>query len=253
MYLLLNSKNRTYGTSSDFTVSLGRFLDKYRFRAFRIMRVLIKANIYNVNETNNVFYFSQEDNTDPLNPVIDDFIIQIPFGNYDLDTLVSVLQNLMRTETGHGQYFVTANEQSGKITFALTLANFDFQISGGAGFPNNINEVIGFRNVTYNYVDEITGDYACDFTYCNEIHIRSNLSTSTVYSDYDDAFTDICEIIFNTDSGFELINHEPLRPIACDCSNVGSVNFRVTDEDNNTLNLNGKDWSILIELISPEK
>lgn len=242
MYVLVNSDNREVGTASNFIVSVNNLIDStaFQFKNFRVLRCQIKGAIYNVNDLNKYLSFEQTlvpGGLDP--PVSSDWSIAIPNGNYNIQTLATALQAQLRGDTGVNSYTVTSSDITGKLTIqASNDGTVVFQIKGGATYPNNINKVIGLRDVTYTAVQSITSETVVDLSYCDEIRIRTNLSRASVFSDDNDQFVDVCEVIYNASSlGFQNIVYEPLRPLELQYNSIASMSFAITDKYNNTLDL----------------
>lgn len=250
VYLFLSSENAYAGSANNFTVNVNNYLDgiETNVKQFRLLRCMIEGGIFNVGADANVLYY--EVNYIP-GPTTTDLNVTVPPGNYNINTLAAALQTLM-VAAGHLPvgFTVTPNTATGQIVFATNDTDYTMTILGGIAQPLNINEIIGFSSSTDSTTDStLTSPNIVDLSFCDKILIRSNITQGTVFWDAVDNYSDIVDIIFNTASGFGNIYYEPIRPLLHTTQGMSTMTFRLTDEDNNLLALNGKNWSLILEII----
>lgn len=260
MYIVINSKNRTSGTPANFTTRLNNMIDQSygRFKKFRVLKALIKGSIYNVNATNNLFVVeSTTVNISPTPNDTYDYQFAIEPGNYDINTLASALQTQLRTMSNGSLYTVTSSLITGKLTIDSGSDTILFQLMGG--YDRGINNVLGFPNTDSAVQRSLTGSYSVDLAYPSEIHIRSNVSSSSVFSDglnsygvnaVTDGFTDICEVIYPNQISYDNIVYEPIRPMEIGFASLTTISIRITDSNDNVLDLGANmQTSLVLQLI----
>lgn len=252
VYLFISSENAQYGDSNNFTVNVNNYLDGLDSSViqFRLLKCMIEGGIQNVS-TNNVLWINQTYLNPPSPPVDTEYSIIIPPGNYNINTLATAIQTGVRTSTSMAQFTCTANSSTGLLTLATNNSSYVFEILGGNQYPLNINEIIGFdSNSSTQSESSITSPNIIDLSGCDKILIRSNITRGTVFWDRLDAYSDIVDVIYPQQSGYENIVYEPIRPLLHSTQGMSTINFRLTDGNGNLIRLNGKNWSMLLEIIT---
>lgn len=114
-------------------------------------------SFYNLNERNNVFYYS-------LSPysVIKSFVI--PEGNYSITTLISFLNDELASDNITLQY----SSQTFKITFSSAG---DFQLLNG---ENNCLKILGFENEDTIRSNQIISSHLINLTGTKILYVRAN-------------------------------------------------------------------------------
>lgn len=246
-YLSIDSVNRQTDSvsSSDFVANVSRLEDNVRFTQMRVISVLIPGSFYNINNTNRYLTIEQTFTDPPNPPVVTDYTISIASGNYNIATLAQQLQASIRANTNMVNFTVTYSETTGKLTLNSGSASYYFSLG-----PSNysILEVLGFANDDTLSVTSITAPNVVNLSGYKKLYIRANTGLN-VYSDREDKFTNILAVVPNTVAPFENIDIEFTRPLVMDCAGLSSLRIKLTDEAGRVIDLNGQNWSMIIELL----
>jgi hypothetical protein len=193
---------------------------------------------YNVNTTNNEFYFSLNGGGENLNTI---YNITIPIGNYTITSLLSFLNTELVDHI-----ILTYEPSLFKITFTSSLYTFIFR-SG----ENDSLKLFGFsgdtaetNNITSENLINLTGTRALYIVLSN-IRIQSNSSATSTISNI-----------------LESINIDVLAGSSKSYYNASSVKYRIDEEFINYLNVelydsessklldfNNTDWFMTISFI----
>lgn len=251
MYLTIDSANRMPFSisSTNFVTNTDRLNDQLMFMKFRITQVNIPGTFYNINQYNKYLSMTYTDILDPLNPVDYDVVIQVPDGNYDVETLRATLEDLIRDNTNMGAFTVTLNPITYKYRFHTNDTSFVFQFDGGGDAPNNILDIIGFDDADTIVSSDLTAQYMVDFTGFSKFYIRINASGKNVFSDKINNWSDVVAIVPVSTVPYQNIDREFIRPMVINCSGFTQMNVRLTDRNNRDIDLNDHDWSFIMEIL----
>lgn len=241
----VNSKNRTdAGTNAgDFTVDLN-IKPESKYDSVCVLAANIPKSWYLIQDDgSNTFVVEEKkaQRTITLNP-----------GNYQFDVFQSALQTLLNTGQPSGwTYTVTVSdpkiqEDTGKFYFAVSGNGSD---QPAFIFPASsaVHEQMGFFPESTNVfsANALTSTRVFNLNRESTIFIRStmvNTQDSDILIDiFSSSSPDFSTIAWQNTSG-ELYS-KPLKP---DCGK--SINFRITNEDNKILDMNGADVQITIVL-----
>ena len=143
-------------------------------------------------------------------------------------------------------FTTTYDEKKNKITFTNKTSDthtIDLNIS-------NINKVIGFdeddtsRTITAG--STLTSDYVCNMATVHSIFIKSSMATGNVLSTRAGNSTTLQKISVDVNSnGIIYLNQSDFRQISVSQVNViDNINFRITDQNDNLLQLNNVNFEI---------
>ena len=265
----IDSSYKVSGTSSDFTIDLPETVQLEENMLCQIHEVSIPHSWYSINSTNNNLFFRHQVIPPSVIAGITYRKITIPEGNYtavDLAQTIEIALNLVY-DTGDrpNTYSISYNTSTNKYTFSSNYATVIFVVlTDGEVAPvanvfsdpvdvNNlqsINRVLGnttpatdaYTNVapyTTNFVDLVPIKNV--YLHCNEI---SNFNQLTVAGN-----SSIIKKINVTVPYLGVINDNELSSVDyIDVSGkmLRRLNFRLSDNFNQTTNLNGVEVSFTL-------
>ena len=190
----------------------------------------IPYSFYNINSTNNVLNYT-------LNSV--NYTITITSGNYNITQLISSLKLLLAGFT------ISYNSITNKITFSHATYNFSFLAS------STCHEILGFvKNTTY-----VSSNLSLISKNCVSlipikcINIVSNLLTYNINKSNPNNQSILCciPVITQPNSIIEYKNNNNFRSNLF-INQISDIKIKLTDQNNNALDLNGLDFFITIQL-----
>ena len=234
--LTFNSGNRSSGTNESPVFEVKRGLNSAG--KMSVVSVVTPLSYYVINTSNNTLDF---------NEVAATFSVTIEPGNYNSSTLLTEMQTKMNAEALVGAFVITFDSSTSKYTWTNTST---FEIDP----LSSIGQIIGvttaqtpLTNLTY------TGDDSIELSGIRSIFIESRALARGRR-----------EYLIDGKSGRSVLINIPLT------ASVGSINtwdnnlitrifytgenqftevdFKLTDINGNTLDLNGLEWEITIEL-----
>ncbi len=240
---VINSKNRLSpltDTSSDFNVSLNYSL--LRITEIEIERVEIPFSFYAINSNNNVLTFNAGANSITITP-----------GNYTTSSLIPELTTKLSAAFAGQSPAVTFSSTTYKLTISKSSA---FIVDSYADVPaSTASYSLGFH-VSTSSATSVTGDSAINIAGPNYILISSDYFTSgiqhkTMFSNtsYQSVFW---SVPVNCAPGDIIIENTSI-PIRLNSkftiSSTDNIDFRLYDDQNNLLDLNGLDWAMQLIFI----
>lgn len=189
----------------------------------------IPYSFYNIDSTNNtlIYVISSISTTITITP-----------GNYNAIQLAAYLQSLMPN------FRVTYNSITNKFTFLNTTYNFAFDTS------SKCFSILGFSNTNVTSIlKSLTSDKCVNMQSKQCINIMSNFATGNISSFDMKSNKMLCCIPLNTQPYSNIIYENPSNFRSNLYTNVISyLNIMITDQENNVLDLNGLDWSLVLQL-----
>ena len=197
-----------------------------------VQSAIIPYSFYNINASNNTLYYT-------VNGV--DLTLTIDPGNYNTIQLASYMTKWM------SGFVVTYANITNTFTFTNSIYNFSFDIL------STCLSILGFSAKLPLYLISIlkslTSPFCVNMQTVQCINIRSNYSTMNINSyDMKSNNTMVCfplsgapysNIVFENKSNFRSNMY----------TNVLSyINIQITDQDTNIINLNGLDWTIVLQI-----
>ena len=230
----ISSKDRNFGTSTNFNVSLTQQLK--RLKKISLVGVHIPYSFYIFTSLNNKISLT-------VGVVTENFVI--PVGNYTAFQLQSTLQTVFNSGSFTG-FTVIFDQNTLKYTIA-NPTNFDmlFGINGIAshlGFNTIVNKTGANTYTSDNVINLTNGDY---------INIRSSNLTSGLKQKSINNRSDsdvFYKVPILTNSGGTIFHYVefPLEYEYNDGKSMESLDFQLLDANNNIIDLNGQDWNILL-------
>jgi hypothetical protein len=238
--LFINSKDRTIGTATDFTVSFKEKIllnPNAKYHAY-VESAEIPFTFYGVNSTNNRFRMSIDGGATFST-------VTLTTASYTTDT---AFRTSLQNSLGNG---ITVTYSTTKGTLTFTHAGgvnfvFDFATLGG-----NCASVLGFDdNGVYAFTTTLTSTKVANFfTPYEKLYIRSSLSTLS----YDTATLSKSDILEKIQIGNltpfnQTIYHRATEPYKGLLTQQGfdTLYIKLTDIRNRPIDLNGQDWNLCI-------
>lgn len=225
--IYVNSKNRSSGTPSEFTITLD--IDKnIAFDKISVIDAVIPRSFYNIGSRNDTFVVSENGN---------ERTITIPRANYSRKSLKNVVQTLLNTNPEPGYSYVVSKDassvgDSGKYTFTVTTANPQPSFIFSSTSP--LAE-LGFTVGTHAFVGNVlVSEKVVNLLEKNRLVLRSNICQNNTNST-------LQNIVASSGSSFDYIvfqNPTPVenhRDFIRNSSN--SYTFQLFDENLNPLEL----------------
>ena len=134
MNILINSKNRKSGSSSNFMIRSNKYIEG----KFKIKNITLSNSFFIIGVGNNSFQINGTN-------------LIIPDGSYNLGTLINAIQALLNNQFGVSVYTMSINQISGRLSFT-SGAIFTL------GFTSDLNYLLGYSLKNYagltNYIGE---------------------------------------------------------------------------------------------------
>ena len=237
-YIQINTKYRTSPTdnSSDCKVELSKIL---RRGVYRLVYFLFPNTINTINSTNDKIYIQEEDGE-----VVE---CTIEHGFYEYDTIPSAIEDALNTPDGtSNMYEITYSDIKRKMT--ITSANKNFRIL----FDNKLNtchEVMGFNNVDTGYAIDHTsnGLVNLDAIHTLNVSVDGISSVSQKHLHGTSFVVPIPAEVFSYVNYLPDANFEQTIYVHTD---KRIISLKLSDEQNNPIDLNGSDWMFIIERIA---
>ena len=233
-HLLIRSKDRFLGTSTDFKINLETPIQD--LTGVSLLSVSL-PNTFNVTSENNIFTFN--DSTDVT--------ITLPVGSYNVNTLISTLTSLMNA-SGSQTYTISYSSISMKLTFEAVGA---FTIKA-----SSLNYILGFdtendtiASTSHEAINILRLDYP-PYLLIEISELYSLFSKSTAVNSHAN-FIIPMDVnsqsiqLFNRNNAFNINN-------CYMSSNITTLTVKLKKDDGSIVSLNGGDWSLLLGLIYKE-
>lgn len=161
----LSSKNRSTGTSDDFTIvdTQERFVNVPQ--SVKAVTITIPVTWYNVTSANNKFEFT--------GAVSGLHQIEIPPGNYSGLTLAKALQDAIIAILGCGGYTVVYDCSTGKFTIESKTEEFSIDFT----IIENMADILGFEEVVTDSLMSHTSTKVANIIIDTEIWVCASLIT----------------------------------------------------------------------------
>jgi len=230
--ILFNSKNgiKSNNKSSEVDFYFNTIeQDNQTHIYLKVLNVNIPYTFYQTNNYNNYLRYI-------VNNVIYNLII--PEGNYNINDLVNYLKTNMTN------FNITYNKINNKLTF--THSQYDFTISNIStclkflGLRNNLNSV-GRILISECPITVLSTHCICIYTtlHTSFINTSQGEKNKNLLISIPIDVNPYSVIIYNSNSSYGINTYDNI---------FNSIGFKLCDEDGNIIDLNGMDWSILLEL-----
>lgn len=193
----------------------------------------IPYSFYNIDTNNNKLYYSVNDGNLQL--------LEITRGNYNIKQLLSFLNSNLQNFT------VTYDIITNRLTFINSLYNFYFDKS------STCLDLLGFNTETNLYntsiLRQLTSYKSVDLASHKCIHITIDIPTGSINLSNKSEMSILASIPINTCPNSLITFVNPTNHKVCLYKNsLNSINIRITDQDNNNINLNGCHWSMSLQV-----
>jgi len=195
-----------------------------------VQHAIIPYSFYNINSSNNLLVYT-------YNSIV--FNVIITQGNYTAYDLLAFLKNALSMNN------ITYDIITNKYTFVHTTYDFSFTSS------STCLSLIGFNDgTTYTSSGKTlksVNSINLQSKHC--ICIQSNLQTGSINNTHKSESNIICSIPIDKPpfSTITYQNHNNLKYNLFNTT-ISTLNLRLTDQNNNLIDLNGCHWSISIQL-----
>ena len=195
-----------------------------------VQHAIIPYSFYNINTSNNYLNYYFNGNSYP---------IYIPVGNYSAFQLLSFLKsniNFMDVS-----YDVITNK------FTFTNSTYDFAFLSSSTCFELIGFLVGSEVNSFNRIITSVNSINLQSKHC--ICIQSNFQTGSINTTNRHEGNVICSIPI-ADQPFSMISYQNHNNLKYNMFNntISSIHLKLTDQNNNLVNLNGCHWSISIQL-----
>ena len=230
----LNSKNADkynyLTTDCDFQLPIIDIPEQH-YIFVSVVHAVIPYTFYNIDSTNNVLNYSYNNTT---------FNLQITSGNYNAIQLASYLQTIM------GSFTITYDIIRNKLLFTNNDSiNFSFLSS------STCLTLLGFvSNTTYTSSSyKLTSPYVVNLLTKNCICILSNLQTGNINNADKYNGSILCSIPVSGPP-YSLITYTNSNNFRSNlyANNLNEINIKITDSNNNLIDLNNCYWSITLQI-----
>ena len=224
-YIFINSADREYGETNDFTVNLVDIRDDFESMSLSIQNLTMPRSYYPINSLNNVISLG-------LTSAV------LSQGNYTPSTLITEFISKSPIPIT-GSY----NSTTGKFSF-MTVDNSAWQIDGPYKY-------LGLSSGIHSSSSGIiVSDIVANLSGPREIRILTNIpiySTNTT-----NVNRNVLISIYPNCQFGEMINYtiQNFAHIKLNTAHVGQTRFQIVDEDYNPINLNGEEYSLTLILTS---
>lgn len=237
--LYVDSSFRTTGTNENFTITINSAINKVL--QVEVVSAEIPYSFYTINANNNKLCFRSGST---------DYITTLPVGSYTVVRFVEILQTALNTT--FGGFTVTYDRENFKLTFTNASA-FQLQISNTQG-TSTLAPKIGLTSSS-SVVTNFTCQGAINIAGPKYILIKSDRLT----------LPKITRPFLNN-SQQSILYKIPVQGGPGDViveknyytnllkygvrQSIKTIDFQLTDDQNNPLDLNGLSWSLTINLVT---
>ena len=168
-------------------------------------------------------------------------VLTFPNQNYDISELLRFIN-----DDGEFPFTVTHNIYTNKLTLTNTTSQ-NQTINWGSSLSTKL---LGFLNgnITVQASQSITSDHVVDLATVHSIFIRSDLASGNVQSTYHGNSTVLQKISVDCNP-YNVIyfnDQDHITPSILDKRTIDHINFRITDQNDNLLNLNGVNYEFTL-------
>jgi len=238
--VVLDSRNAsTYnnGTyNSDVTFNFEAPIEKPKhclIMTCSVLQFTCPNSIYNINETNNKLYLS-ENNNGP-------FGIYFQYGNYNVNTFMTAFNTLVGA---YSSYFsITFNSLNNKFT--INNSNYDFTIMENSTCFYIMGFIKSFRQGSL--VKSLTMPYTCNFNGVQSINIIMPCFNTSNIDSYDKSESSIIQPI-PIDSTLSQIAYIKTHDYSFKVQQemIDHIHIRISDDLETAVNLNNQHWNLTL-------
>lgn len=238
-YYYVSSADRVRGNESNFAVDLP--MNNVQFNRVSIANCRILNSWYNVTSDNNGIRFTGADAAEQT--------VSITAGYYTQAEFMTAVKNALDTaDSGVNVYTVSLDDNTKLVTISANTNNFSLHWNNAA---STANVLLGFTDSTLDTgATTYTGNAVPNMERFGSIFVESSLPIAEVGSssggdrpalaiiDVNAVFGEVVE--FNSGGDYAWTHRLSHR-------NIGNqVGFRLVDENDTEVDLNGVDWSMVL-------
>ena len=205
----------------------------------------IPVSFYNINETNNNFYYSLgNSNTKPL---LRKNII-IPIGNYNATTLLTMMTSLFQANGDSTVFIIEISKNTGKIA----VSNFQCFTIYYSEYINTINEVLGLGKFDYIFLTlTLQAPFMLDLLGIKVLNICSTLLPINSFSSENSATNTLATVPVNA-SSFSLIlyDNSAMKRQTLGVKSISGIDIQIYGDDGKLINFNGVFWTMTLAIHS---
>ena len=193
-----------------------------------IQHLVIPYSFYNIDSNNNFLNYIVGETT---------YNIYIETGNYNPYQLINVLQNIMQGFT------ITYDSIKNKFTFSNSYYEFTFLNS------STCLRLLGFENTILSVNKTLTSINSINLQSHHCVCVQSNLLTGSINSANKYESNIICSVPVDKPP-FSMITYTNHNNLKYNLFNnvISTMRLKLTDQNNNLIDLNGCNWSCTIQL-----
>lgn len=205
-----------------------------------VMNCQIPISYYIINESNNQFLY-------------DSNWITIPFGNYNANSLITILKTLMNGVIPLSVSDIVLTSSTGKLTFTFaTSRTLDFPTTFSTGLSGNFSYLIfGATAGSLFTGTSITLPFPLNLLGVNRLAIRSSKLVISSFNSFDMGLGLNLATIPVDQPPWGIINYSnqtDLNKSILMIKTIDMIDIQICDENNNLLNFNNTDYTITLVL-----
>ena len=244
-HLYVNSRNRLNGTDAEFSYNFEYIDPNKEYDRVVLLSCMIPKTYYVVDPSSSIFTLQE-----PYSGGTYTISISVPYGNYTRSVFAKTIINLLNSQSQAGY---TYNIQYSEIQLSNDDGKFIYTVSGNGSYQpsiivNNLFfEPFGFdRNTTNTFINNtITSTNIVSLQPEGTLFIHSDICQSMG----DNILQDIPATQYTPYGHISYENSIPLeRSKPFINKGAKTFNFQLTDEDGNTINLNGLNMTMTLFL-----
>ena len=232
IYLNSQSADKSFNGSADCEYNLPLIEIPDGFHIYlSVVSCLIPYSFYNINNRNNVLQYSFDGIT--INT------LSIPIGNYNVNSLLSVLKSKLVAFT------ITYDNIKNKFTFTHPTNNFMFMSS------STCLQILGFNNneTISSFIFSLTSVNCVNVYTIRTVQVNSNLITYNINKVQKNNFCILCSVPI-TCTPFSLIEYINRTNFKTNLflNRISNIKIKLTDDNGNLIDLNGCHYSLTLQL-----
>jgi hypothetical protein len=247
IHIRSSDRQNKEGSSSDIFFSLKETLSSHsdnEFITLSVQNAQIPISFYNISNLYNYLDIRENDVT---------FSIQIQSGNYNIYQFINALTSLLNNNSPNLlTYTLTYSTIRNKITIKHNDSDITTTLlfQSGSNAYRDIGPLLGCVDDfnVYNYDLELPN--TVNMMPTNSLYIRTSLSSKNAIATRVNGYTDILsKIPINSPPNTVLFYQNiTFYKINTNISQLSYINIRLTDEDNDLIDLNGQEWSCSLQV-----
>ena len=229
--IYLNSKYADTSNNGNYKFQLNTLeVQEGYYIYLSVQNVSIPYSFYNINESNNMLEYILDGSL---------YTIYIPVSNYNINQFIEYLSSVMNGFT------IVYSSRTNKITFIHNTFNFSFLAS------STCYKIIGMKE-KLNYTSDgftLESDKCVNMMTVNSIFVLSNLMTYNIASSLPNSQNILCQVLVNN-SPNSIIQYSNTNHFRTNLfiNRLSNINLKLVDEYNNTINLNGLNFIVTLQL-----